>query len=171
MAHLEARAMAAAGNQLGGADDFLGVRSIEKEGIRFDRFVREAAAAGLFPGEALVENRNLKTPAGKALAAEGAGRPSSDDGYIFAWRLLAVGPSYGVLRRERGSFATTSTVCQVSGKIAAMNQAASIAPKSAAPIAEPVRARNASVARRWSAENTAKAKKRMRISTSAFARR
>ena len=74
--------MAATGNQLGGADDFLGVLSIEKEGIRLDRFVREAAAAGLLPGEALVENRNLKTPAGKTLAAEGAGRPSSDDGYI-----------------------------------------------------------------------------------------
>jgi hypothetical protein len=52
----------------------------------------EAAAAGLLPSEALVENRDLKTSAGKALAAEGAGRPSSDDGYILHGVCWLLGP-------------------------------------------------------------------------------
>ena len=136
MAHLELRAMAAAGNQFRCADNFLGLGRIEQEGIGFDGFVGQAAAAGLFPRETLVVNGDLKARAGQPLAAERTGRTAADDGYFF--HVPCCGP------------------VQVSGKTAAMNQAASIAPNNAAAVAEPVRTRNASVARRCNTENSAR---------------
>ena len=151
MAHFESRAMAAAGNQFGGADDFFGLRGIEQEGIGFDGFVSQAAAAGLFPREALVEDRHLKSGAGQTLAAERTGRTSSDDGDFF--------------------HVPCCDLAQVSGNTAAMNQEASIAPNNAAAVAEPVRDRNASVASRCRMENSARYTNRSGMSTWPLARK
>ena len=81
--HLKTRAMAAAGNQLGGADFFFGLRTAEKERVALDGFVREAAAAGLFPGEMLVEERDVEACAGEFFSAEGAGRPAANNGNLL----------------------------------------------------------------------------------------
>src|SRR5579863_3708416 len=136
MIHLELRAMAAAGNQFGFTNDFFGLRRIEQEGIGCDGFVREAAAAGLFPGQTFVVNRDLETRAGQTLSAERTGRTAADDGNFV--HVPCCGP------------------VQVSGKTVEMNQDASIAPNNAAEVAEPVRKRNASVARRCSTEKSAR---------------
>ena len=88
-AHLEARAMPAAGNQFGGANDFFGLICFEQEGIGFDCFMREAAAARLLPGEAFVENRYVKARVCEALTAERSRRPSPDNRDFFhgpLWR-------------------------------------------------------------------------------------
>ena len=83
MAHLDPRAMPAAGNQLCRAHNLLGVRSVEQERIRLDRFMSQAAAAGLLPRQALVENCYVKAVARKALAAKRAGGSASDNRDVF----------------------------------------------------------------------------------------
>ena len=136
MVHLELRAMPAAGNQFRFANDLFGLRRIKQEGIGFDRLVRQTAAAGLFPRQTLVVNRYLKARTGQTLSAERTGRTATNDGYLF--HVSCCGP------------------VQVSGKTVEMNQDASIAPNNAAEVAEPVRTRNASVAKRCSTENSAR---------------
>jgi hypothetical protein len=60
MIELHARAMAAAGNQLDGMNTLFGLRAVAEERIGDDGFVREAPAAGLFPGEVFVEQGDAK---------------------------------------------------------------------------------------------------------------
>ena len=81
--HLETRAMASAGNQFRGADFFFDLRAAQQEGIFFDGFVGEAAAAGFFPCEMLVKQRDVEARAGEFFSAEGAGRPSANYGNLF----------------------------------------------------------------------------------------
>src|SRR4029077_20456292 len=115
VAHFEARAMPAARNQVSPADNFLVIGGIKQEGIRFNGFVRQSAAAGFFPRQALVENRDLKTGTGQPLAAE---------------RTDGTAPDNEIFLHLAGRF---------SGTTAAMTQAASIALNKAAAVAEPVR--------------------------------
>src|ERR1700680_4757782 len=89
MAHLEPRAMAAARNELRGANNPFGLWRIEQERIGFDCFVREPAAAGLFPCQSFVKNRDLETGGGQALAAEGAGRSSTNNRDLFHGSVMA----------------------------------------------------------------------------------
>ena len=82
-AHLEPRAMPAAGNQLRGTHDFLGMGAVEQERVRLDGFMGEAAAAGLFPRQALVVDCYVKTLAREAFAAQRAGGSASDNRDVF----------------------------------------------------------------------------------------
>src|SRR5574337_959646 len=74
--------MAAARNQLDAMDQLLGLWAIEKEGVRLDSFVREPAAAGLFPGQALVEQRDLEAGSRQPFAARRPRRAAPDYGYF-----------------------------------------------------------------------------------------
>jgi hypothetical protein len=83
MSHVESGAVPGAGNEFRGADEFFGAGTVEKEGIGLDGFVREAAAAGLFPGEALIVEGDFEAGGGEALAANGASRTTSNDGDLI----------------------------------------------------------------------------------------
>ncbi len=83
VAHFEASAMATAGYQFSGVNDFFWMMRVEEERIRFDCFVRQTAATGLFPREAFVEDRHTKSGHCQPLSAESAGRTTSDDGNFF----------------------------------------------------------------------------------------
>lgn len=52
---------------------------MQKERVGLDGFVGEAAAAGLFPGEMLVEDGDGVAGAGQLFAAERAGGAAADD--------------------------------------------------------------------------------------------
>ncbi len=56
---------------------------VQQEGVSLDGLVGQAAATGLFPGEVLVKNGDLKTAAGQAFTAQRAGRSSPDNGDLF----------------------------------------------------------------------------------------
>ena len=71
--------MAFAGDQLHGANQFFGMRAVQKEGIRLNGLVRQAAAAGLFPGEMLVINRDVIPRPRQPLSAHGTSRTATHD--------------------------------------------------------------------------------------------
>ena len=126
LAHLETRAMAAAGNQFRGANDFLGLRRVQQERISFDGLMGQAAAAGFFPGEPLVVNRDSKARARQPLSAERTGGTSADDGYVFHDRRLdAVVPGSGEWKDD----------CNEPSREYSTKNAAAV-------VAEPVRTRN-----------------------------
>src|SRR5579862_5206282 len=60
-------------------DKLLGIRAMEKKGIGDDGFVRQAAAAGFFPGEVLVVERDVKSRTGKPVGAKRSRRPAAND--------------------------------------------------------------------------------------------
>ena len=100
--HLKTRSMAFAGNQFRDADFFFGLRAVQQERVFLDGLVGEAAAAGLFPGEMFIKERDVEARARKFFAAKGAGRPSANYGNLFH----SVGTSMGVVRARDESIAS-----------------------------------------------------------------
>ena len=86
--HLKAGAMPARGDEFGVMNLFFGGRAVEEEGIFFDGFVGEAAAAGFFPGQMLVEKRDVESGDAQFLGAKSAGRTAADNGNVFHSRVL-----------------------------------------------------------------------------------
>ena len=80
--HFERRALIVTRNQLHRMNQFFGIRIFQQEGIFLDRFVRQPAAARLFPCEVLIENRHVVPGASQLLAAHCTGRASADDCYL-----------------------------------------------------------------------------------------
>ena len=76
------RPLPRAGNQLALTDHFLGLRAFTQEGIGDQRFVRQPATAGFFPGEVLVEDGNAESRGRKPLAAKGPCGPSAHNGDV-----------------------------------------------------------------------------------------
>src|SRR5262249_30762414 len=69
-------------NQLDGIHDFLGIGVFEQEREALDRFVRQPAAAWLFPCEMLVKNGDIVPRARELFTAHCAGRSAADDCYL-----------------------------------------------------------------------------------------
>ena len=79
---------------------FLGCGVSSKKRVGFDRFMGEAAAAGLFPGKSLIENCDLKTSRRQPLSTERTGRPSADNYDFFHSRFrLVEAPTQSTKRR------------------------------------------------------------------------
>ena len=73
------RAISAVGDELDRLDCFFGLQGMKQEWVSTERFMREAAATGLFPGEVLIEKSDRKAGGRKPFGAESSGRPSADD--------------------------------------------------------------------------------------------
>src|ERR1700730_17370102 len=73
-------AISFAGDQLDALNHFLGMRAIEKKRIAAEGFMSEPPAAGLFPGEVLVEKADLEAGRCQALGAESSGWSSAHNG-------------------------------------------------------------------------------------------
>jgi len=73
-------ALSIAGDELDPLNHSFGVRAIEQERIAQEGFMCEAAAAGFFPGEMLIEKGDLQAGGRKPLGAQSSGRPSAHDG-------------------------------------------------------------------------------------------
>ena len=74
--------MLIAADQLDLANQFFWIRIVQQEREALDRFMRQPAAARLFPRQVLVKNRNFISGARQLLAAHGPGRSSADDRYL-----------------------------------------------------------------------------------------
>lgn len=81
--HLKARPMPFAGNQFGGMNFLFVLRTVEQEGISFDRFVRQASSTRFLPRQMLIEERDAESSRGKLFAAERTGRAAADYGNLF----------------------------------------------------------------------------------------
>ncbi len=82
MRHFERHTLIVAADQVDRAHQFLCVRVFEEKRKAFHRFVREAAAAGLFPREMLIKNPDFVSRSRKLLTAHCAGGSAADDGYF-----------------------------------------------------------------------------------------
>jgi len=60
-------------------DQLLGIWIIEQERKTLNGFVRQAAAAGFFPGQMFVKNLDGMASAGKFRSAHGTRRTTTDD--------------------------------------------------------------------------------------------
>src|SRR4029077_17974972 len=76
------RTITLAGNKFDGADQFFWVRPVQKEGIRLNCLVGQAAAAWLFPGQMFIENSDAIAGPSQPLPTHGAGRSSTHDRYF-----------------------------------------------------------------------------------------
>ncbi len=79
MLEFESRPLPAAGDQLDGVNQLFWVRAVQQKRISHHCLVREAAAAGLFPGQVFVVDADLKSRAREPLAANGACGPAAYD--------------------------------------------------------------------------------------------
>lgn len=86
--HLKAGTMSAGGDEFGVMNLFFGGRAVEEEGIFFDGFVGEAAAAGLFPSQMLVEKRDVESGNAQFFGAKSAGGTAANNGNAFHSRVL-----------------------------------------------------------------------------------
>src|SRR5713226_8178070 len=78
----EPHPVATAGDQFNGADQFLGVRSVEQEGISLNGLVSEAAAAGFLPGQMLVEQRNFEPEPRQPFPTDGPRWAPTNNRYV-----------------------------------------------------------------------------------------
>ena len=100
MIHVEAGTLAAAGNQLGGLNDFFRLRAVQQEGVKTDGFMSKAAAARLFPCEVLVIEGDIESGSGQLLATHGPGGASANDRDIFHSNLSSPQGNRGAGRRN-----------------------------------------------------------------------
>lgn len=80
--------MSAGGNEFGSVNLFFRGGAVEEERIFFDGFVGEAAAAGFFPGEMLVEKGDVESSDAQFFGAKSAGGPAADNGNVLHSRVL-----------------------------------------------------------------------------------
>ena len=74
--------MLLAADQFDRVHQFLRIAIVQQEREALDGFVREPAAAGLFPSQMLVDDIDCVPRARELFAAHRAGRPASDNRYL-----------------------------------------------------------------------------------------
>src|ERR1700739_2551134 len=125
-------------NDLDVANQLLWTRVIEQKRIVLRGFVGQPAAARLFPRQMLVKNVNGMPGAGQLLATECARRPTTDN-HIVSHSVFANFAYYLPRRGKIGMI--LGRVFYETGKSTKQNPASSIAPKTAAAVAEQVNRR------------------------------
>src|ERR1700676_523331 len=148
MRHVQLYAVLVAADQFDRMNEFFRVRVIEQEREALDGFMGESAATGFFPRQMLVENVYLMARARQLFAAHRTGRSATDN------RNLSHGLSRETCvslraRRLLAPPGPATEPAQVMGKITKQKPARSIAPKTAAAVAEPVLIRTTSMPRLW----------------------
>ena len=86
--HLEAGTMSARRDEFGAVNLFFFGGAVEEERIFFDGLVGKAAAAGFFPGEMLVEKRDVESGNAEFFGAKSAGGAPADNGNVLHLRVL-----------------------------------------------------------------------------------
>jgi len=79
MLEIELNVLIFAVDQIYGVNEFFGTGILEQEREALHGFVSEAAAAGFFPREVLLENVDGIAGASELFAAHGTGRTAADD--------------------------------------------------------------------------------------------
>src|SRR5713101_6276129 len=82
MGHVERGVVLFAADQLDGIHQLLGIRIIKQEREALNGFVRQAAAAGFFPGEMLVKKIDCVARARELFSTHRSGRSAADDRYL-----------------------------------------------------------------------------------------
>jgi hypothetical protein len=80
--HFQVGSLIVAADEVHRMHELLGIGIIQQEREALDRFMSQTAAAGLFPGEALIKNMDLVSRARKLLTAHRAGRSAADNYYL-----------------------------------------------------------------------------------------
>src|ERR1051326_958251 len=86
--HFQLGMLFVAGDQFDGVDKLFGIRIIEKKREALNRFMGEAAATRLLPGEMLVKDVNGVAGAGQLFATHRPGRTAADN-YDFRHEFLS----------------------------------------------------------------------------------
>src|ERR1700676_1175039 len=105
MSHLQRSVMLFAADDVDFSDQFFGVRIIEEKWETLDGFVGQATAAGFFPSQVLIKNRDVIASAGELFAAHGARRTATDNRYFsHCYIFLACRKSIGMRKASFGGF-------------------------------------------------------------------
>src|SRR6202045_2337625 len=111
MGHLQRSMMLVAADDIDFSDQFFGVGIVEEKGETLDGLVGKAAAAGLFPSQMLIKNRDVIASAGELLAAHGARRTTPDNRYFsHCYIFLACRKSIGMRNASFGGFGEPSNM-------------------------------------------------------------
>src|ERR1700692_26307 len=99
MGHLQRSVMFFAADDVDFSDQFFGVGIIEEKRKTLDGLVGQAAAAGLFPSQMLIEYGDIIASTGELFAAHGARGTTTDDRFFsHCYIFLACRKSIGLGR-------------------------------------------------------------------------
>src|SRR6266446_6032716 len=157
MAHIQHHALLVAADQLDRTHQLFGIGIIEEKREALDGFMGQPPAARLFPGQVLVKNVDAVSGARQLLATHRSGWPATDDCNLCHVLISGQGPHSLPAREFAGQRPFPSKEpLQVTGNITRQNPARSIAPKTAAAIADPVCRCTRSMPSRWKMKKSAR---------------